>query len=369
MVILMTLILDDNLLKQMRVINLEHSDKVKFSVLIGTVDLEKKEVSILSAIHFPVFETESKSKFVFNESELNQIKALQYMLPFNLGVLGLCYYFDEEITQFTLEDLTNKFSKISSLQFLMKVGKVENEYYQLLKTNPVKINAQVRDFVQPNLLSFIHTIEFETNEKAVEEQLKLKEVLFDGIDFLWDKVTYNKDPTDNLMKLQSNKSPIDRIIEITIPSINKNLTSKTEAGMVFLAIDLHINFFVKDSLRYMKLDEMGTILNKAMKQDLMIKLQRSTYDYAIKRLKVPEKIPLKFFGIELNGYLSSENPSKFEFELCGKLSFHAEIMSLLGNDVQSRIFLRDLLEYYKKLKDKEKYLEINNLISKLGSKN
>ena len=76
---------------------------------------------------------------------------------------------------------------------------------------------------------------------------------------------------------------------------------------------------------------------------------------------------MKFFGIELNVYLLKDSPSKFEYNLCLSLMKHAKISALIGNELQARIFLRDLNEYFRILDDKEKQKEVFELIAKLSN--
>jgi len=362
----MTLIMNNILLDQLRKVCLEYTDKTKFSILIGTLESEYNDVTAYSAIHFPKYDDSNSSALFLSDDEINQFKALKFMLPFNLEIIGIAFYTDEEITEFTMKSLTAKVKELPTLKIVVNVGQVEILYYQISDTKPVKIKAQTTDLQINNLLNFIHTMEFETSDSILTNQLEIKKISFSEIDNLWDKITFSKDENVSLKSLQTTKSPLDKIIEILVPCEEKQLSSKTAEGNVFLAFDLHMNFFITNTLRNKKLLEIKDQLNIVMKQDLLVKLQRAVFDKNIKRLIIPAKIPLKFFGFELNAYLLKDNPSKFEFNLCLSLIKHAEISALIGNDLQARIFLRDLNEYFRILDDKEKQKEISELITKLS---
>ncbi|HUT81871.1 MAG TPA: hypothetical protein VMZ29_11765 [Candidatus Bathyarchaeia archaeon] len=363
----MTLVIDNILLDQMRNICLEKDNKVKFSILLGTIDSEFNEITLLKAVHFPLEDVISKMDLTISEDEISQLKSLQFMLPYMLEIIGLVYYIEGEINFDNLKELTTKVKEIPSLKFLVNVQKSEINYYQLSENKPIKITAQAKDFELPNLLKFIYTMEFETSKKVLENQKELKKSLFDGLDLLWDKIVFSRDNSNTLNSLQQAKNSLDRTIEITIPCEEKHLTSKTEIGKVFLALDLHMNVFISRQLGYKKLSEIKDLLNKALKRDLIVKLQRSIYDKEIHRLIAPGKILLNFFGIELNAYLLKDNPSKYEYQLCDKLIFHAKKMAVLNETKQARIFIRDLVVYYQTLNDESKQLELGKLIVDLSS--
>lgn len=359
--------MNNSLLNQLRKICLDLTNKTKFSILIGTLDPENNEVRAYSAIHFPKDVESHLSSLLPSDDEINQFKSLKFMLPYNLEIIGIAFYTDEEISEFNMKSLVSKVKDFPAIKFVVNVGQVEILYYQISDAKPLKLEAQAVDLQTNNLLKFIHTMEFETSDKILTNQMELKKKSFSSIDILWDKITFNKDKNTDLKSLQATKSPLDKIIEILVPCEDKQLSSKTEEGNVFLAFDLHMNYFVSNALRNKKLHEVKEQLNTVMKQDLMVKLQRAIFDENIKRLILPAKIPLKFFGMELNAYLLRDNPSKFEFDLCSSLIKHAEISALIGSELQARIFLRDLNEYFQILDDKEKQKEISNLLLKLSN--
>ncbi|NHK29843.1 MAG: hypothetical protein FK730_00730 [Asgard group archaeon] len=363
----MTLVIDDKLLNQFRMIYLNQNEEVKFSILLGTIDTEIKEVTIISAIHYPKDNPKEKTKISLTENEVNEIIALNYMLPYNLDIIGLVFYYENEISDFTLQTLAKNTSKIPTLKFIINVKKIIIDYYQISPEKITKIKANTMEIPMQNLLKFIFTMEFETADTVLTEQNKLKKALFDGLDQYWDKVTFNLDQTTKLHDIQLAKSPIDRIIEIQIPCEEKNLSSATKKGNVFFAYDLHINFYVKKSHHSNKLSEITGQLNKALKRDLQVKLQRSFFDENIKRLITPEKIPINCCALELNGYLSKVVTSKYEFNICTRLIEHANIIAKLGNLVQARILLRDLLIYFKELDNESLQLKIQELIKQLSN--
>jgi hypothetical protein len=265
-----------------------------------------------------------------------------------------------------MKTLASRVKDFPTIKFVVNVGQVEILYYHLADEKPVKLKAKALDLQVNNLLNFIHTMEFETSDELLDNQMELKKKSFSSIDTLWDKITFNKDEKVSLNTFQAAKSPLDKIIEVSVPCEDKQLSSKTEEGNVFLAFDLHMNFFVSEAMKNKKLLELKSLLNEVLKQDLLVKLQRAVFDDRINRLVLPAKIPLKFFGIELNGYLLKDNPSKFEYDLCSTLIKHTEICALIGQELQARIFLRDLNEYYRILDDKEKQKEVSDLITRLS---
>ena len=363
----MALIMNDSLLNQLKAIRLEHTNKTKFSVLIGTLDPENNDVTAYSVVHFARQNERNSLPMFPSDDEFNQFVALKFMLPFNLNIIGLIFYSDEEITEFNMKSLTKKEKELPVLKVVVNVGQEDIFYYQISDKKPVKLKAQAPDLPLNNLLKFIHTMEFETSDEILSSQIELKKKSFSSIDFLWDKITFNKDETIDLKSFQSMKSPLDKIIEILVPCEDKQLSSKTEEGNVFLAFDLHMNFFVTSYMRNKTLRELKILLNDVLKQDLLVKLQRAVFDENIKRLILPAKISLKFFGMELNAYLLKDNPSKYEYNLCSSLIKHAEISALIGYELQARVFLRDLTEYFRILDDKEKQKEISKLITKLSN--
>ncbi len=361
----MALIINNEIVNQFSNI-CQLSEKIKFSALLGTIDIKKNEIHAISVVHFPEQKDTKITAITLDEDDINQLKALKIMVPYNLEIIGLVFYCETEITTFTLKSLAEKITDLKSVLLLVNVQKETIDYYQISKEKLVKITAKTEKLMPENLLSFIHTMEFETDKEVLKKQTKLKKSLFEGIDVLWDKIIFNKEKSQTLGALITTKSSLDRIIEINIPCEEKQLSSKTKEGNVFLAIDLHINFYVAPYLKDKSLDNIKGDLNKALKQDLLIKLQRSIYDENVKRLITPGKIPLKFFGTELNAYLSKENPSKFEYDLNTNLIDHAKIMSLLNYNLQARIFLRDLNIYFSTLKDTEKQKSIESLLVKLS---
>jgi hypothetical protein len=361
----MALIMNDLLLNQLKTISLEHSDKTKFSILIGTQGSENK-LTAYTVMHFSK-PTERKSSLVFpSDVEFNQLKALKFMLPFNLNIIGIVFYTEEEISEFNLKILKDKENELPALKVVANVGKKDIFYYYISAKKPIKLEAQDLDLPVNNLLNFIHTLEFETSDEILTRQTELKEKSFSSIDILWDKITFNKDEYTDLKSLQAARSQLDKIIEILVPCEDKELSSKTEEGNVFLAFDLHMNYFVSEAVKNKKLHDIKEQLNTVLKQDLLIKLQRAVFDENIKRLILPAKIPLKFFGLELNAYLLKDNPSQFEYDLCLSLIKHAEISASIGFELQARILLKDLNEYFQILDDKEKQKEISELLTKLS---
>jgi len=362
------LIINESLLNDLRTLCLEHSKDLRFSLLLGTIEPERKSVTILSAVHFVNAEETAAKKqgFMLTNEELSELQAFKYMLPFNLEIVGLVVYQLEEQAPALLPVINQQIAETKLAQFLVTVGLVAINYYQITPTAPRKISAQTTTFPPSNLLRFIYTLEFETAASVLESQESLKKALYDGIDLYWDKITFNKGANCRLAELEREKRVLDRVIEIQVPCEVKGLGSKTKEGNVFLAIDLHMNFFVTESLKSKSLHEISRELNAAMKQDIMIKLQRAKYDRKIKRLITPEKIPMKFFGFELNGYLSKDNPSRYEYNLCLKLIAHAKLMAALGHTLEARLFLRDMIEYFKVLGKATEIERLTTLLQQLS---
>ena len=338
----MVIIIDTNLSKHLKELNIKKRTELKKSILIGSRNITENKLSIFSVVHFKKTDENELTSLTISDEELNQFKTLKYMLPYLLEIVGIIFYTDKEITDFTIKSCCNKLLTICPITLILIQLPEKTIYYQIINNKLQEIKIQEESISIENMLSFIYTLEFEAPNEVLKNQSELKKTLYSGIDLHWDKTQFNVNENNSIITLQMKKNPIERIIELMIPSEDKKLTNKTETGKIFLAYDLHMNFYIPTDIKSKKLNEIKPIIKDALKQDLLIKLQRSTFDENDKRLKTPDKISLKFFGIELNTYLSKENPSKYEYDLCNSLIKHADIMALFGFTLQSRILLRDL---------------------------
>lgn len=359
----MAVIIDSELQKHLKNIpSLELKKKPGITALIGTVDIEKNEVELLSAVHFPKRKDKPNGS-VIPDSILNQLKSLNYTLPYSMYIVGLVFYLEEEISAFTLQEITSKLNGISKI---LTIGCVHNNnlnFYSVSKDKPQKLKVQDKKLKIDRLVSLIHTIEFETSKEILKDITKIKKATIDNLNKHWDIITLNKKSETLFGSIAHENSQLSRIIEINVPCDNKKLTPQTKKGNVFLALDLHINLYPVNLQKNKKLSELHPLFNKALTQDLMIKMQRAVFDKDEEILVTPQKIPLKFFNLELNTYLAKDKPSKFEYDLCSSLIYHAKIMAKAGSELQARVLLRDLSVYFSELKDEEKLEKLGKTIS------
>ncbi|MHA1220747.1 MAG: hypothetical protein ACTSQB_03340, partial [Candidatus Heimdallarchaeota archaeon] len=60
----------------MRKICLEQKDKIKFSILIGAIEQELNEITMFTAVHFPIKGKTQKQNVTITSNEINQLLAL-----------------------------------------------------------------------------------------------------------------------------------------------------------------------------------------------------------------------------------------------------------------------------------------------------
>jgi hypothetical protein len=334
---------------------LEQADSVGISVLIGSSDAEMQQVSVLSAVHF--LKESSKDHLLEDQDFWSCIKSFKSMLPFGLNIIGLALYSEE-----SSHELESNFLRGISADFLVRIQALKIDYYQLTKDGFKSIKADSLEIPARNLLTFIYTLEFETTNRVLENQAEMKKAIFRGLDFNWDHASFNKKSDTKLSDFLILKNPLDRIIEVQIPCEEKDLSSATKEGNVFLAFDLHINCYLVLSQLQKQLNEILDFVYLGLKHDLHIKLQRSTYDEVTKRLVAPMKVPIRLDSLILNGYLSLEATSIYEYEMCVKLVDHAKIISKLSKDKEARILLTDLYDYFNRFDEKAVAKEISDLI-------
>ncbi|NHJ86943.1 MAG: hypothetical protein FK734_15885 [Asgard group archaeon] len=361
----MVLKIDEKLLAELQQICNKKDTNIKFSVLIGTKDVQKNDVMIFSAVHFPR-QKEDNDSFLLNDDELNQLEALGIMLPYLVEILGIVYYCEEGITENTMKCLAENLQESNQITILITVNHKDINYYFISQESIVKIKAETYSQTKLNLLTFIETIEFEIDIDILDDQSELKKQVLSNLDVFRDKIEFNKNQLETIDQLQKNKSPLDRIIEISIPCELKKLGNKTEKGKLFLAYDLHINIYPKESILNNKLIEIKDLIHNAFQQDLVVKIQRAYFDNRLKRFVVPSKVPLRLFGLQLNAYTSPKLQSNYEYQLCDSLYLHSKIKAELDEKMEARIFLHDLIEYYKLIKDEDKIKEITKTILALS---
>ncbi|NHJ05020.1 MAG: hypothetical protein EAX90_09365 [Candidatus Heimdallarchaeota archaeon] len=363
----MTLVLNNELKNQLLELSKQSDYKISFSSLIGSIDIENNEIKIISAIHFNGKESSEAENILLTHDDINQIKSLNTILPFPLKIVGLLFYQKDGITQFTTNKIIKELINISQLAIIGNIRNNSFEFYSISLDKLVKINFAMQDIRIENLFSLIHTIEFEVKEELLSNIQELKKIIVKEMNNLWKLIKYNKKEERTIKSILSEKKSSDRIIEIIIPCEEKNLTNKTEIGYVFLAFDLHVNVYPTENIKNKRLIELNDFFNKALNQDLVIKLQRAYYDNNSRAFILPKKIPIKLEGLELNAYFSEETPSKYEYNLAKRLIFHSEIMNKLGSTIQSRILLRDLHSYFSHFKDEEIMKKIIDLINEISN--
>ncbi|HUU79519.1 MAG TPA: hypothetical protein VMX55_14325 [candidate division Zixibacteria bacterium] len=363
----MTLLLDKELKNQLLELSKQNDYKISFSGLIGYIDIEKNEIKIISSIHFNENKNTEAGNILLTLDDINQIRSLNIILPFPLRIVGVVFYQEDEITQFTMNKIIKDLRNISQLAIIGNIRNDSLEFYSTSLDKLVKINFEIQDIKIENLFSLIHTIEFEAKEELLSNIQELKKTIVKEMNNLWNLIKYNKKEDRTIKSILSEKKSLDRIIEIIIPCVEKKLTNKTEIGYIFLAFDLHVNIYPTEKIKNKRLIELNDYFNKALNQDLVIKMQRAYYDSNSRALILPKKIPIKLEGLELNAYLSEETPSKFEYNLAKRLIFHSEIMNKLGVTIQSRILLRDLHSYFSHFKDEEIMKKIIDLLDKISN--
>ncbi|MHA1442005.1 MAG: hypothetical protein ACTSPK_09105 [Candidatus Heimdallarchaeota archaeon] len=359
----MAVLIDSELQKHLKNIpSLSLKEKPCISALLGTADIEKNEVELLSVVHFPPCSEEPNGS-VIPDTVLNQLKSLAFTLPYSMHIVGFVFYLDEEISSFTLQQIATKSEDIGKI---LTIGCVQNNnlnFYSVSKDKPQKLKVQDKKLKINRLVSLIHTIEFETSDEILKDVTAIKKATLDNLNEHWDIITLNKKSDVLFSSIVAENSQLSRIIEINVPCDDKKLTPQTKKGNIFVALDLHVNLYPMDSQKNKKLIELHSLFNKALTQDLIIKMQRAGFDEEKQILVPPQKIPLKFFNLELNTYLTKTKPSKFEYDLCTSLIYHAKVMAKAGNELQARVLLRDLGDYFRELEDEEKLLELGKTIS------
>ncbi|MHA1125797.1 MAG: hypothetical protein ACTSO7_05380 [Candidatus Heimdallarchaeota archaeon] len=359
----MAVIIDSDLKKHLKNIpSLALEEEPCVSALLGTVDIEKNEVELLSVVHFPKCSDEPNGS-ILPDSVHNQLKSLNFTLPYSMHIVGLVFYLKDEISSFTLQKIA---SQLESMGKILTIGCVQIDsvnFYTVSKDKPQKLKVQDKKLKIDRLASLIHTIEFETSNDVLKDLIKIKKATLDNLNEHWDIITLNKKSDVPFKNIIAENSQLSRIIEISVPCDDKKLAPQTKKGNVFIALDLHVNLYPTNSQKNKTLAELHTLFNKALTQDLMIKMQRATFDEDKEILVPPQKIPLKFFNFELNAYLAKKNPSKFEYDLCSSLIYHAKVMAIAGNSLQARVLLRDLGAYFSELEDEEKLKLLGTTIS------
>ena len=361
----MTFIIRSELADQIKKISELEENKNLVSILLGTIDTENNEVIALSAFHF--LNKNKETIELLDDDTINQIKALNKTIPYPMKSLGIVLYNSEELTSDILIELSNKLVELKQMVTIVNVKKSNFNYFSVSKENSSKLKVEQKDIGIENTLSVIHTIEFETKKEILTENIKLKESFVGGLNALWDKVTYNQSENTTIEEIIAEKRFLDRIVEINIPCDEKKLSSKTKSGNVFLAFDLHMNIYPQKNFKSKKLVDLKKFFNSALTQDLIVKLQRSYFDQELKSMIPPSKKRIRFYGLELNSYLSKKNPSKHEFELMNHLINHAKIMCKIGIGFPSRNLLLDLNEYFAVFQDKEKMSKIYEIMQEFSS--
>lgn len=363
----MSLILNQQINRQISEISKLTELTVDYTALIGYLDSKNNKINILSCIHLPKKLSTSENGFL-DEQDINHLSSYNNLLPYPLSIIGIIFYRDEEITTFSLKKIFDIVE--DNLKILTIGNKTENNlsFYTLTKNKFVKLKYEKKDIPIQKIIQLIHTIEFECSEDILINELEMKEKVFNEMNKLWDLVTYSKKEDITVKKIIQERRSLDRIIEAVIPCKEKNLSSKTEKGKAFFAYDLHMNIYPVEEILDLKLSDLNEFFNKALGKDLLVKLQRSEYDKKNRKLIAPNKIPIKFFDIELNAYFSKDKPSKFEFKIMKQLIFHTQIMNKVGFELQSRIALRDIYNYFSNFEDKEILEKITYLITEMTEK-
>lgn len=357
----MTLLIKKDVRKQLKAIANQQKDTLKFSVLIGFMEAKENKVSIISAMHFTK-KLENFDDFTIDQDDSNQLTSLNYILPYSLEVVGLVFYSNTEFSNEIINKIKKSVSNLKSIIIFARCTTKTIDYFTIAKEKAVKLSSQEEELKIEQNVSIMHTIECETSAEVIIDTLKMKEALVQGFNDFWNKIIFSKDEKSTLMSIASEKSPLDRIVEIIVPYDEKGLTTRTGAGNVFLAFDLHMNIYPKDSIKEKTLVELKEIFNKAFTRDLIVKLQRSFYDKAIKSLIPPKKTIVRISGVECNAYISKKNPSKYEFDLMVRLIDNAIFLREIEADYFARVLLQDLRAYFVEYEDTDLIKRLDELI-------
>ncbi len=357
----MTLLVKEDVSKQLKAIANQRKDTKKLSVLIGSVDAQDNKVSVISVIHF-IKKPEIFEDFSIDQDDINQLTSLKYILPYSLEIVGLVFYSKNDFTYEIINKLQKAVTSIKSIITFARCTSKTIDYFTIAKEKAVKLSAKEKELKIESNVSIMHTIECETSAEVIVDISKMKKVLIQSFNDFWSKITFNKDEKSTLISIASEKSPLDRIVEIIVPYEEKGLTTRTGAGNVFLAFDLHMNIYPKESIQEKPLVELKEVFNKAFTRDLIVKLQRSSYDRAIKSLVPPKKTTMRISGVECNTYISKDNPSKFEFDLMVRLIDNAIILRDIEADYFARVLLQDLRAYFVEFEDVDLIKKVDELI-------
>ncbi len=359
----MTLFIKKDVNKQLKAIANQQKDSIKFSVLIGFVEAQENKVSILSGMHFTK-RHENCEQFTINQDDINQLTSLKYILPYSLEIVGIVFYSNNEFSNEIIGKIKKSVTGLNSIVTFARCTSRTIDYFTITKEKVVKLSFQEKELKIEQNVSIMHTIECETSAEVIVDIAKMKEVLLHNFNDFWSKITYSKDEKSTLISIASEKSPLDRIVEVIIPGDEKGFATRTGTGNVFLAFDLHMNIYPKDSIQRKTLTELKQVFNKAFTRDLIIKLQRSFYDEKIKSLIPPKKTTMRISGIECNTYFSKKNPSKYEFELLVRLIDNAIILQEIEADYFGRVLLQDLRAYFVESEDVDLIKRLDELIWK-----
>jgi hypothetical protein len=357
------IIIRDVLAEQLSTLVKTEQKQKYLTALIGSLNISTNDIEVISAIHLPISSAIVNDKL--SQGIVTQLLALQYMLPYQLEIVGLAVY-DTAPETIDFSELIKE-QKLNKIIFIAKVTEEDISCFRLTETTK-SLKHNVATIPIHNQLSFVHTMEFETSEENLKDLVAFRQTMYDGLHELWDKITFSKDQNITVSELLASKSPIDRIIEVIIPCEEKDIAQQSASGQRFLAFDLHMNVYpTKDNIKQ-KLVDLKDILNKALTRDLLVKLQRAVIDTEKVQILAPRKIPINYDKIQLTAYSSKDKQSKNEYEICSNLIKHAEVLGSIGYALTARILLRDLRNYFLELKDEEKVKQIDSLVLELSAK-
>jgi hypothetical protein len=365
----MTFIVANNVDEQLRKISQLNNTEVSCSFLIGTINQEENEVEILSAMQFIPQPSNSTNFGKSTIEEVSQtISSFNIMLPENLSIIGIVIYEDNVKP----EEFFSWKKDRKELSRLICFGQFSNEkkltLFSLLTKDVDRIKYKIKPVALSNKLSFIYTLEVEIPKKLLGNISELKKTILDIFLSSWNKTSCNRKDELKIRQFCKFENPLERIIEIVIPSEELDFGTATAETKRHLAFDLHSSLYPTKSFMNKTIKMIKPSIKQALKKDLIIKLQRSIYDEREETLLFPKKIPVHFQNIELTGYLSKHNPSRFEYNVCVQLIEHCRMLDKIGDGLAARVLLRDLLTYFSLLEDDEKIEKITQLTKKMIKK-
>ncbi|MFW9924340.1 MAG: hypothetical protein ACFFDW_13745 [Candidatus Thorarchaeota archaeon] len=359
----MSVIIDNKLENQILSINNLQLNSIKFGALIGYLDTKNNRIKILKLISFSFDDINNPDPNI-NDNDINHLLSLNSTLPNPLEILGILYFNQKVLEIQELIAISHSLNKLKYCKIIATITK-ELLLYSVSDEKPMKIVYEKQELSKENLVNLLYTMEFETSENIINNIPKMKEAIFTELKKNWEKVSLKKKGILSLGELSKQKKQLDRILELYINPNEACISTYTDQGKMYLAYDLHMNIYPIEEIKVEPLKNLHEFFLKALSQDLQLKLQRAYFDEENNTLILPKKVRIRFLDLELNAYLSTKNPSKFEFDMLSRILLNATILDELNYKFESRVLLKDLYEYYLNFPGKQNICEIEKMMDEL----